>query len=161
MAPLCIPFFGSVADNGLYPYVNTVINHQYAGKRVRIKILQWLHRPAVGVANLLRMDFSNDFYSNSQGIIAGINGTAGNTYNNVTYYQNNPGVGLFLPGTSANTIYTFFGVPVFEGLLVSPRLQITIRPVQVDPSEISTNVYTTETLQFGYAQLILDIEIIE
>lgn len=161
MAPLNIPFFGSVLTDGLYSYVNTKINHQYAGKRVRIKVLQWIHRPAATENLLLRLDFSNDFYSNSQGIISNINGTAGNTYNGVTYYQNNSGIGLFVSANSVGCVASFFGTPVFEGLLISPNLTITIRPVTVDPSVEKTASQNVATQNFGYAMLVLDIETIE
>jgi hypothetical protein len=164
MAPINIPFFGSVANAVVpvtYNYVSTTINHAYVGKRVRIKLLQFIHRPAAAESILMRMDFSSDFYSNAAGVIASINGSGSNQYNGVSYFQNNAGVGLYLSGATSNVVSSFFGTPTFEGMLLSPRLTITFRPATVAPGEETSLVSGVTTNNFGYAQLILDIEVIE
>ena len=165
MAPLCVYFIGSVGKivgaDTIYPYVSTKINHQYSGKRVRIKILSFVHRPAANVFTYpLRMDFSTDFYANGQGVVTGINReTTGITYNGVNYYQNNTGVGLIIPGSATSIVRSFFGNPTYEGILLSPELEIFIRPLTVAPTvtEVANDANVATSL-FGYASLMLDIE---
>lgn len=180
MAPVLIPFWGSIASvpvtvDGVqqlwYPYVNTKINHNYAGKRVRIKILSWSHRPQTATSILCRLDFSEEFQANPAGTFAGFNGetistnsvritqTPSVTYQN--YFQNNTGVGLFVSGNPGGAFNGVYGTPVFEGMLIAPTLTITFRPASQPYTSTVQATNDVTTGNFGYGCLILDIETIE
>lgn len=148
-----------VGSTALGLSVSATVTHNWAGKRVKLKLLSYSVRFATQNATWpMRLDIGHDgsFQSSTSSSIVDLNGSGGTVVGGTPYYGSQ--TCMFFPGQSMTGVMgCAFGQPVWEGVLLAPTLRLEIQDSYNPPGTVNASSASASN-QFGYMLLAWEIE---